>query len=274
MYNMGQRGDTFLENIGAERGQRIPTEGVTEIQSQMTVSVSPEYQAAQVLERYPNIPEDWDYETIISAGYHLDHLLSANPLPFVADIWATFNAQPDPQQYAATVRSLIYDSIPPEYFQTLFNLLDLSHVDFLIRNLFPETMDYLTFRWVAGPDNQLETWVNMMVTNVENLMNAGDEETAQAWRNNTLIALDTHRPDFLKNIPTKLQARFLQAITPQLLDAIDQANISDTLANENTKTIMMFVGGTIAVVGAVALFGAAAKPKRKTPAPAPVIITK
>lgn len=261
------------QDIPSER--EIPTEGMDAPTAIMNVKRAPEYEAGLYMEKYPTIPQEWDFATIISSGQHLDQILSDNPFPLIQAIAATFNAQASHEAaigYADTIRAITIDSIHQDNYAPFFNALDLNHADFVIKWIYPEHIKYLDYRWIGGPDNRLEEWIKNRIAIILQWMESGDEETTQALRTETLSLLDEFRPDFIKNIPTELQAKFIQVVTPQILDAIDQANIDKELEQANTKTIMMFVGGITAVVGTIALFGAATKPKRK--APAPVIINK
>lgn len=234
----------------------------------IVVSQTPpeEISAATYRDKYPNMPYDWDTGTVNGAGWHLDFLFS-DPVGFwksAAGHWNTLATDAEKQNYADTIRAFTIDSIPPDWYLEMFNILDLNHVNFAIQHFFPEHGEYLAFRWVAGPDNRMEEWVTGQINHVALLLNSGDAETADALRMNTLNILRQHNPAFMQALPKEKQLAFVTTLTPEVLDQIDAANIDTELQNLNAKTIMLAVAGITALVGGVALVGQIGKPKRKT----------
>lgn len=243
----------------------IPREGMDTPQAIYTQTPPEEFSAANYRDKYPNIPDHFDVNTVNGAGRHLDFLFS-DPVGFwksAAGHWNTLPTDADKQVYADTIRAFTIDSIPPEWYVQMFNVLDLAHVNFAIQHFFPEHGEYNAFRWVAGPDNQLEGWVRDQVVYTQSLLKAGDNEAAAIWRDATLNILKTHNPEFMKAIPKTLQAEFIGTMMPEVIDQVDAAAIDTTLANANAKTIMIAVGGITVLVGGIALIGQIGKKKQR-----------
>jgi hypothetical protein len=244
-------------------GRDIKTYGVE--QKIMTPTQSPqEIRAAEFRQKYPNIPENFDAASVVGAGWHLDYLFS-DPVAFwrdAMDHWLSLQPGQEQLNYTQALRSMLFDSIPADYYQWMYNALDVDHVRFAVQNVFPEHGDILLFRELAGPDNIAETWLKWQIETVVDLKNKNQNEQADAWRNNVLDALKKYRPDIMENISTDTQAAFIHEMMPEVIDSVDAANIDTKLQNANAKTVMMAVGGITALVGVIALIGAAAKKKR------------
>lgn len=254
--------DTIIRTIE----KILPSEGMDQPQA-IVVSQTPpeEIAAANFRTKYPNMPDYWDVNTVNAAGWHLDFLFS-DPVGFwksSAAHWNTLDSDIKKGYYQDDIRQFTIDTIPPEWYLQMFNVLDVAHVNFAIQHFFPEHGEYLAFRWVAGPDNQLEQWVRDQVAYTQSLLKAGDNETAAAWRDNTVSILKTHNPEFMKAIPKPLQAEFIGTMMPEVIDQIDAAAIDTTLANANAKTIMIAVGGIILLVGGIAAVGQIGKKKQR-----------
>lgn len=215
---------------------------------------------------YPNAPQD----LIIEAGMNLDWMFS-DPVGFwteVAKVWTAQGGGAPSAEYAQALRMLLIDSIPGEYYQSMFNMLDLNHVIFVATHIFPEHWDYLNWRWLAGPDNRVEEWIQGQVDYMKALAETGTEEEIFSFRKSILETLDKHRPDFLNTIPETLQIEFIRNFVPEILDAADKEVMDEKLKEKKAKTAMLWIGG----LAAGGLILAIAKGKGKTAGP--VIISK
>lgn len=251
----------------------IPTEGVSRpltyspeelkaMEEQAKTQLESEIYAA----KYPNAPQD----VIVEAGKHLDYIFS-DPAGFWRDVakrWVELGGGQPSADYGQSVRYLIIDSIPLEYYGPMFDMLDLNHVIFVNTHIFPEYWDYLNFRYLAGPDNRLEEWIGGQVNYMKTLLETGMEEEIFSFRQSILQILNTHRPDFLNHITKAMQIEFIRNFVPELLDDIDNQLMDETLKEKKARTAMLWIGG----VAAGGLILAFAKGKGKTPGP--VIITK
>lgn len=259
----------------------IPTEG-----EPMTFPLSPfasekektqreekareQFESETYAAKYPNAPQ----EVIMDAGAHLDSMF-ADPVGFwaaVAQAWTAQGGGVPSAEYAQWVRTILVDSIPPEHYLSMFNMLDLNHLIFVITHIFPEHWDYMNWRYIAGPDNRIEEWVQNQVNYMKPLAETGTEEDIFAFRKNILEILDKHRPDFMNAIPETLQIEFIRNFVPEILDAADKKVMDEKLKEKKAKTAMIWIGALAA--GGLLFALAKGKGKAPGPAPGPVIISK
>lgn len=241
------------DEIPTEEVPRPPRYSAEELKA-MEEQAKRQFEGETYKVKYPNVPEDVAWE----AGQHLDYMF-ADPVNFWADVaktWSDLGGGEPSAEYADAIRILTVDSIPLEHYQTMFNMLDLNHVAFVITHIYPGAGDYLNWRWVAGPDNRLEDWIRAEVANMKALAETGTEEEILSHRATILEILKKHRPDFMKHIPEILQVEFIRNVVPELLDSLDKFVIDEKLKDKNVRTMIMWAGG---IGGALLLFSMAGR---------------
>lgn len=212
--------------------------------------------------KYPNAPQE--PAALLNAGWHLDRMFT-DPVTFwqsVINHWNTLTPGAERENYLSAIRAITFDSIPPEHYSQMLGVMPLNQIAFVVPFIYPEHNDYFAWRTVAGPDDNLEGWLNAMIDQVAAKREAGDQAGAEETRQSVLRIVNTHRPDALANVSEETQVKFVSVLTPEILDAIDAANMQTVVNIDDAKKMGGMALVLIAVLGG---FAFVTRKQRKIP---------
>ena len=243
--------DSLLGSLRQEVATEYPEPGINEPS-----------QLQQLKAKYPNAPDHLD----VAGLNHLEYMFS-DPVGFFRDVAITYTDQMNTkgqaaaQEYANAIREITLSSIPADHYFPMFEALDLNHVNFAVWHIYPEHLLYNHARWIFGRDARPEDLFQTWIDEIKALKAADDTEGYTALKNNVLSILkdlsdlDPAYKEPLSKVPQKTQAEFIQFFMPEVMDAIDQANIEGLGTDMNAKTIMILAAVGIGGVLLISLIG-------------------